>query len=69
MIEATINGKKVILEKEITVTDYLTQLRVDPRVVAVELDGEILEKKDFDSKLIKNGSIVEIVRMVGGGLF
>jgi|BEDMetMinimDraft_2_1075160.scaffolds.fasta_scaffold01360_2 sulfur carrier protein len=69
MIEATINGKKVTLEKEITVTDYLTQLRVDPRVVAVELDGEILEKKDFDSKLIKNGSIVEIVRMVGGGLF
>jgi thiamine biosynthesis protein ThiS len=47
--------------------DYLARLGVDPRSVAVEHNGEILERDGYERAVIKAGDVVEIVRMVGGG--
>ena len=48
--------------------DYLAQLGVDPRAVAVELNQRILERSEFAAARLGEGDVVEIVRMVGGGL-
>lgn len=68
MISARINGREVELPDAQTVAAYLEKLGVNPRAVAVELNGEILEKSAYASALIEDGAVVEIVRMVGGGL-
>ena len=67
MIELAINGKPVALDAPTPLLDYLEQLGVDPRSVAVEQNGEILERAGYEQAVLNAGDVVEIVRMVGGG--
>ena len=67
MIALKINGKHVELQQPTPLLEYLQQLGVDPRVVAVERNGEIIERASYPSVVLQDGDQVEIVRMVGGG--
>ena len=67
MIALRINGKTVELAGPTALLDYLRQLGVEPRAVAVEHNGVILEHDGFESATLQSGDTVEIVRMVGGG--
>jgi thiamine biosynthesis protein ThiS len=62
-----VNGKSVELERPTALMAYLAKLGVDPRAVAVEHNGTILERATYESITLKEGDTVEIVRMVGGG--
>ena len=62
-----INGKEVELSRPTPLVDYLAELGVDIRAVAVEVDGEILPREQVKSHVLQGGQVVEIVRMVGGG--
>jgi sulfur carrier protein len=68
VISLTINGKQLELDGPTSLLDYLARLGVEPRAVAVELNGEILERSGYESAVLTAGDVVEIVRMVGGGL-
>ena len=68
MISLQVNGKKVELGEPTGLLEYLSKLGVDPRAVAVEHNGEIVERNRFDDVVMRDGDVVEIVRMVGGGL-
>ncbi len=67
VISLQINGKKVELERTTPLLDYLSQLGVDHRAVAVEHNGEIIERDRYADTTLSEGDVVEIVRMVGGG--
>ncbi len=67
MIALQINGKRVELEQPERLLVYLERLGVNPRAVAVELNGVILERSRFEDAVLGEGDVVEIVRMVGGG--
>jgi sulfur carrier protein len=67
MIALQVNGKRVELEGPTPLLEYLEQLGVNPRAVAVEHNGEIIERAAFESAVLSDGDQVEIVRMVGGG--
>ncbi len=67
MIALQVNGKRVELEQPTPLLVYLDGLGVNPRVVAVEYNGEIIQRAAFDSVTLRDGDQVEIVRMVGGG--
>lgn len=67
MIALEINGKKVELEEPTPLLAYIQRLGVDPRAVAVELNGDILDRAAYESVVLRDGDRVEIVRMVGGG--
>jgi thiamine biosynthesis protein ThiS len=67
MIALQINGKRVELDRPTPLLEYLEQLGVNNRAVAVEHNGEILERTAFGSATLRDGDKVEIVRMVGGG--
>ncbi len=49
------------------VTEYLMENGYDIKRVAVELNGDILPKSQYESTLLQDGNIVEIVSFVGGG--
>ena len=68
MIRLRINGREVELDGPTRLGDYLALLGVDPRAVAVELNERILERSELAATTLGDGDVVEIVRMVGGGL-
>lgn len=68
MIALRVNGKAVELPQPTPLLDYVAQLGVDPRGIAVEVNGEILEREAYATYTLNDGDVVEIVRMVGGGL-
>jgi sulfur carrier protein len=68
MITLRINGKTVELEQPTGLLAYLDQLGVNPRAVAVEHNGTIVERSAYEAAVLREGDTVEIVRMVGGGV-
>jgi thiamine biosynthesis protein ThiS len=67
MITLQINGKQVELKRPTPLLAYIETLGVDPRAVAVEHNGTILERAAYETITLNEGDSVEIVRMVGGG--
>jgi sulfur carrier protein len=67
VIGLLINGKPVELEAPTSLLEYLERLGVDPRAVAVEHNGVIVERAAYANIQLGPGDVVEIVRMVGGG--
>ena len=67
MIALEVNGKRVELEGPTPLTEYLERLGADPRAIAVEHNGEIVERVGYAKVVLRDGDRVEIVRMVGGG--
>ena len=67
MIALSINGKRVDLEGPTPLLSYLEQLGVNPRAVAVEHNGVIIDRAKYAQATLADGDTVEIVRMVGGG--
>ncbi len=50
-----------------TIAEYLSESGYDTKRVAVELNGDILPKAQYDSTVLHNGDSVEVVSFVGGG--
>ena len=67
VIALQVNGKHVDLDEATPLLDYLARLGVDPRSVAVEHNGDIVERDRYPDITLHAGDVVEIVRMVGGG--
>lgn len=50
-----------------TIREYLVEQEYDPARVAVERNGAIVPKADYDSVRFEEGDSVEVVSFVGGG--
>ena len=62
-----VNGDPVELPAELTILQLLEQLRIDPRLVAVEHNLSIIKRARYESTSIGDGDQIEIVNFVGGG--
>ena len=63
-----INGKQEEIEKELTILELLSYKKVEqPLMVTVELNGNILQRNDFDTVRIKDNDSVEFLYFMGGG--
>jgi sulfur carrier protein len=67
VITLQINGKQVELEHATPLLAYLEKLGVNPRAVAIEHNGSIIERAAYEGVTLHQDDTVEIVRMVGGG--
>jgi len=66
----TVNGKPASISEEnpISVLALLEALQVAQReYVTVELNGDILDRGDFEGATVKDGDIVEFLYFMGGG--
>ena len=50
-----------------TIGEYLNENGYDIKRVAVELNGDILPKTQYENTVLQDGDCVEIVSFVGGG--
>ena len=62
-----INGQNVSAAAGITLAQLLAQQGFDAARVAVELNGRIISRSDFDAVQLADGDTVEVVQFVGGG--
>jgi thiamine biosynthesis protein ThiS len=64
----TVNGDRRTLAAGATIADLLRELDLDPRMIVVEHNGEIL-RRDAAAPVhtLRTGDVVELVHFVGGG--
>jgi sulfur carrier protein len=67
MLELTVNGKPRTIDQPMTLLAYLEQLGINPHIVAVEHNGDIIRREHYGETQLRAGDVLEIVRMVGGG--
>ena len=61
-----VNGTELDLAGK-TVSEYLATTNYDPKRIAVERNGDIVFKSQYDVTILKDGDRLEIVGFVGGG--
>ncbi len=67
MIALQVNGDDRTCEPNLTMIELLKYLGLNPRLLAVEYNGEILHRQLWENTMIENGDRLEIVTIVGGG--
>jgi thiamine biosynthesis protein ThiS len=66
-IKIKVNGKiKSIIDK-LTIYKLIIELKIPIQKVAIELNKEIISKKEIKKIKLKNNDIIEIVHFIGGG--
>lgn len=50
-----------------TLSELLEHLDINQATVVAEIDGKIIERKNFAQTQLSSGQAVELVRFVGGG--
>ena len=50
-----------------TVAQYLATTSYDQKRIAVECNGDIVPKAQYDNTVLQDGDSVEVVSFVGGG--
>lgn len=66
-MQITVNGKDRDLLRECHLLEFLDQQRVNPQLIAIEYNGDIVRRERFDEIVLHEGDNLEIVHMVGGG--
>jgi sulfur carrier protein len=62
-----LNGEPRNCSPQTPLPELLQQLGFNPRLVAVEYNGEILHRQFWSDTKIQSGDRLEIVTIVGGG--
>lgn len=66
-VQLLVNGDAMTLPAGRTVTDLLTQLGLKGQVVAVEVNRQLVPRKQHETTTLNAGDAVEVVTLVGGG--
>jgi len=67
VITVTVNGKPRELEEPLRIVGLLKALDINPKQVAVAVNGEVVPRSEWPRACVGDGDAVEIVRAVGGG--
>ena len=63
----TLNGRPETLDSAMTLGRLLTQLKLEPIRVAVEINEDLIPRKIFAKTVLREGDRIEVVTLVGGG--
>ena len=67
MAKIQLNGKKVVVKTNYSISDLLKKYKLSNKKIAVELNGVIIPKTSYKKKYLKNNDKIEIVHFIGGG--
>ncbi len=65
-MQITINGKPEEMQAD-TIMDVLKQKDIDPHMVAVELNTQIIERDRLETTNVQDGDTLEFLFYMGGG--
>ena len=66
-IKIKINGKINRINDKTKLSDLVKNLKVPLKKVAIELNREIVDKKNLNKIILKVNDKIEIVHFIGGG--
>ena len=66
-IKIIVNGKQMTVNLKYSLKNLIDKLKMPITKIAVELNREIINKKNINKIILKNGDKVEIVHFIGGG--
>jgi sulfur carrier protein len=66
-ITLQVNGESCNCTPQVLLADALEQFGYNPRLVAVEYNGEILHRQFWPQTKLQEGDKLEVVTIVGGG--
>ncbi len=66
-IQVHVNGKEREVQFGLSVHELVESFDLNPLLIVVELNREILNRDQFKNVLVSEGDAVELVHFVGGG--
>jgi len=67
-MEITLNGQvRNLVKSPVSVHDFVASLDIGEAPVLVELNGEAVLTREFSERIISDGDVIEVIRMVAGG--
>ena len=66
-MRVVINGTEQEIEANTTVAALLARHKLQPKQVAVEINLDLVLRRNYDSTMVGEGDRIEIVTLVGGG--
>lgn len=66
-MEIICNGKKRVTKPGTSIADFIREHGLDPQNLAVECDGIIISTERFEDVILEDGTVLELIRFVGGG--
>jgi thiamine biosynthesis protein ThiS len=71
-MKITVNGKPRDIDAPdggaaVDLPTFLRAHDINPRLVAIAINGDVIPKEEYAGALIRDGDALEVVRMVGGG--
>ncbi len=67
MVTIYLNGKKEEVKDKMNIAQLLSERKIRPEVVTVELNDQIIERTNYDKTAIKERDKLEFVYYMGGG--
>ena len=62
-----LNGDPYEINDGSNLNELLNKLKIKKNKVAIEVNGEIVEKNKYPNLILNKGDKVEIVKFIGGG--
>jgi len=66
-MKITCNGETKNIASGTTPVTLIQDLDLNPDTVVVECDGRIVKRDEYDTLVLTEGNVIELVRFVGGG--
>jgi len=66
-MEITVNGETKEIAPKTTLVSLITDMGLNPDTVVIECDGKIIKRDEYDSLVLQEGNVLELIRFVGGG--
>ena len=67
MAKIQLNGKRISIKSNFSISDLLKKYKLSNKKIAVEYNGIIVPKVNYKKKYLKNEDKLEIVHFIGGG--
>lgn len=67
VVTLTVNGKQREIDGPTSLLGFLEANKIEPRLIAIEYNGEIIKRERWGEITIDAGDKLEIVHMVAGG--
>jgi len=66
-MKITCNGETKEINPDTTLVNFIRNIELNPDTVVAECDGRIIKREEYDTFVLSEGNVLELIRFVGGG--
>ena len=66
-IRITLDAEPIVVTAPITVAELLAQLDLDPHILSVVCNGEVVRRGEYGGREFRDGDVLVAVVQIGGG--